>query len=88
MYPVPSNPQRRPDFGPGCLIAGALASSWLAGTAPRNPPAPGSEARPARPFAKLIQPYSYFFAISNSTANRSESRPVFTASSDSTQNST
>ena len=43
---------------------------------------------PARPFAKLIQPYSYFFAISNSTANRSESRPVFTASSDSTQNST
>lgn len=34
MYPAPSNPQRRPDFGPGCLIAGALASSWLAGTAP------------------------------------------------------
>ena len=31
MYPAPSNPQRRPDFGPGCLIAGALASSLLAG---------------------------------------------------------
>ena len=45
------------------------------------------------PFAKFLKltfrhTYRYFLAINNSTANRSESRPVFTASSDSTQNST
>ena len=45
------------------------------------------------PFAKFLKltfrhTYRYFLAINNSTANRSDNLPVFTASSDSTQNST